>query len=178
MAVYRHFPNKDGILDAIVERVLSGLAESAAGADWRDAFRATFLLLRGLLRAHPNALPLVASRPLASPQLTRRLASTRNVLLEARLSDEDALHLLHSGLSLTIGYLWLEAGGFVGELPDAAPFLRTFARSQPQETIDQPLGLGSTWDREEDFAAGLELLVREPQVRQSGDRPSAPFSGA
>lgn len=168
MAVYRHFATKDAILDEIVESVLSGLAESASGADWRATYRMAFISLRALLRAHPNALPLVASRPLASPQLRKRLEATRDALLEARLAEADVLHLLHAGISLTIGYLWLEAGGFVGELPDAAPFLRTSAYLRPQDPGDSPLAASSTWDRDEDFEAGLDLLVTEPQSGRTG----------
>jgi hypothetical protein len=68
---------------------------------------------------------LARSRRLAS---ARRLESTRDLLLEAGLPEEDVLQPLHAGTSLTLGYRWLEAGGFVGELPDDAPFLRRAAR--------------------------------------------------
>jgi AcrR family transcriptional regulator len=159
MAVYRYFPNKAAILDAIVETVLRDLEETTSAGDWRDAYRATFLSLRSLLGAHPNALPLVASRPLASPKLKRRLQSTRDLLLRCSLPEDDVLHLLHAGMSLTLGYLWLEAGGFVGELPDNAPFLRAQPESGSQASDDGSLGLVADWSREEDFAAGLELLL-------------------
>jgi TetR/AcrR family tetracycline transcriptional repressor len=163
MAVYRYFPNKAAILDAIVEAALCDLAEAASEREWRAAFRVTFLSLRTALARHPNALPLVASRPLASPQLKRRLESTRDVLLGAGFGENDALRLVHAGISLTVGYLWLETGGFVGELPDDAPFLRTRAAAARQEP-DDTLAQASTWSREEDFAAGLELLIAESSV--------------
>jgi AcrR family transcriptional regulator len=163
MAVYRHFPNKAAILDGVVAAVLHDLAESVGSDDWRQAFRTTFRSLRAILRAHPNALPLVASRPLASPQLTRRLESTRDLLLQS-LREEDVLCLLHSGLSLTLGYLWLEAGGFVGELPDEAPFLK--ATAQPtQPASGSPVSLAASWSPDQDFAGGLELLMSEPSAR-------------
>jgi AcrR family transcriptional regulator len=158
MAVYKHFPNKDAILDGIVAAVLSDLAETAGEGDWREEFRATFLSLRALLRAHPNALPLVASRPLSSPRMARRLETVRDLLLAAGLPEEKALHLLHAGISQTLGYLWLEAGGFIGELPDDMPFLRravTAARTANTAT----LAAATTWSRDQDFAEGLELLI-------------------
>jgi TetR/AcrR family tetracycline transcriptional repressor len=158
MAVYRHFPSKDAILDGIVESVLRELPESTAERDWRAGFRSTFLELRGLLRRHPNALPLAASRPLSSPQLARRLESTRDQLLEAGLPEVDALHLLHAGMSLTLGYLWLEAGGFVGELPDEAPFLRRTSVGAGA-AADGALGASAAWSRDQDFTAGLDLLI-------------------
>jgi AcrR family transcriptional regulator len=164
MAVYKHFPNKDAVLDGIVACVLRDLSEAAGEGDWREGFRSSFLALRRLLLAHPNALPLVASRPLSSPQLARRLESTRDLLLDAGLPEDRALHLLHAGMSLTLGYLWLEAGGFVGELPDDAPFLRRAATPSPQGR--PTLAAAATWDRERDFEAGLDLLVERPRTRR------------
>jgi TetR/AcrR family transcriptional regulator, tetracycline repressor protein len=164
MAVYRHFPNKDAVLDGIVACVLQDLGDSSGEGDWREGFRGSFLALRSLLLAHPNALPLIASRPLSSPQLARRLESTRDLLLDAGLPEESVLHLLHAGMSLTLGYLWLEAGGFVGELPDDAPFLRRAATASPQG--GPTLAAAATWDREHDFEAGLDLLIEHSRTRR------------
>ena len=167
MAVYKHFPNKDAILDGIVAAVLCDLEESTGESDWHEGFRSAFLSLRSLLRAHPNTLPLVASRPLSSPQLARRLESTRDLLLDAGLDEEDVLHRLHAGISLTLGYLWLEVGGFVGELPDDAPFLRRAAGAAHASTI-ATLVAAATWSRDQDFAAGLDLLIAD---RRSATTP-------
>jgi len=163
MAVYRHYPNKAAILDDVVAAVLRDFPESVGTDDWRQAFRTTFRSLRAVLRAHPNALPLVASRPMASPQLTKRLESTRDLLLRS-LREDDVLCLLHSGLSLTLGYLWLEAGGFVGELPDETPFLKTTPQMS-QDAGERSATIASSWSPDEDFAGGLELLMSEPSAR-------------
>ena len=162
MAVYKHFPNKDAVLDGVVQAVLAELSETPPDDDWRTGYRETFITARSLLRAHLNALPLVASRPLASPQLKSRLQSTRDLLLLSGLAEDDVLHLLHAGLGLTLGYLWLEAGGFVGELPHSEPFLRT--RSVGSTKADEAPDLTGGWSRERDFAAGLTLLLSEPKA--------------
>ncbi len=178
MAVYKHFPNKDAVLDGIVAAVLCDLEESTSGSDWHEGFLSAFLALRSLLLAHPNALPLVASRPLSSPQLARRLESTRDLLLDAGLHEEDVLHRLHAGISLTLGYLWLEAGGFVGELPDDAPFLRRAAgASQASDTAT--LVAAAAWSRDRDFAAGLDLLIADRAERRAdaAGRPGATTRG-
>jgi len=165
MAVYKHYPNKAAILDGVVAAVFDDLDEATIEDDWRAGLRGTFLAVRRLLQAHPNTLPLVASRPFASPQLTKRLKSTRDLLLRSQLPEDEALHLLHAGLSLTLGYLWLESGGFVGELPNELPFLRTSLDTGPEASIDEPPGWTSPWSRDEDFAAGLELLLVDPSSR-------------
>jgi AcrR family transcriptional regulator len=160
MALYKHFPSKDAMLDSIVEAVLAQFAEAGHADDWREGFSETFVSLRALLSTHPNALPLVASRPMASPQMRRRLEWTRDLLLESGVPEEVVLHLLHAGLGLTLGYLWLEAGGFVGELPESKPFLRTGVTAERKS--DGRRELTAEWSREEDFAAGLDLLLDEP----------------
>ena len=165
MAVYKHFPNKGAILDGIAAAVLVGMDEPPSEDDWRQDFRATFLNLRALLAEHPNALPLVASRPLASPQLKKRLESTRDLLLQSGIPEKRALRLLHAGMSLTVGYLWLEAGGFVGDLPDDAPFLRRPAAAAGHRTAEPSRDAEPAWSRDEDYAAGLDLLLLEPAWR-------------
>lgn len=165
MAVYKHFPNKAAILDGVVVAIFDDLEESACEVEWREGYRATFHSIRALLRAHPNALPLVASRPLTSPRLTRRLASTRDLLLRSRLRENDVLHLLHAGMSLTIGHLWLESGGFVGELPNDAPFLRTRIEPGSRASRESNNGWPTPWSHEEHFDAGLELLLSAPSLK-------------
>ncbi len=167
MAVYKHFPNKAAILDAVVAAVLGGLPDAVAETDWREGFRVTFRSIRAGLRAHPNTLPLVASRPFASRRLTMRLRSTLDLLRRASLPEDEALHLLHAGLSLTLGYLWLEAGGFVSELPNEDPFLRARVEDLGSDAA-APSGLLSAWSPDEDFAAGLELLLADPSRRLRG----------
>ena len=84
------------------------------------------------------------------------------------MSEDVVIHLLHAGISLTLGYLWLEAGGFVGELPEDAPFLRRRgAAGGPTETAE-PIDLALPWRRGEDFLAGLDLLLASPRVEMPG----------
>lgn len=165
MAVYKHFPNKAAILDGVVAAVLGDLAESAAEEDWRKGFRAAFRSLCVLLHAHPNALPLVVSRPSASAQLMKRLTSTRDLLLRAELPAGDVSRLLRAGLSMTVGSVWLESGGFVGELPGETPFMRAAVDTPLQTSVESSRGLARPWSSCEDLAAGIDLLLADPARR-------------
>ncbi|MFD0330871.1 TetR/AcrR family transcriptional regulator C-terminal domain-containing protein [Streptacidiphilus monticola] len=74
MTLYHYVPNKDALLDGLVEQVFAAAApaldhtDTTQGApDWRAALRGYATALRtGLLR-HPAVLPLAASRPAATP---------------------------------------------------------------------------------------------------------------
>ena len=67
MTLYRYVPSKDALLDGVVARVLTDLAINPAAADWRQELRDLATSFRGLVLAHPNAVPLLVTRPLTSP---------------------------------------------------------------------------------------------------------------
>jgi AcrR family transcriptional regulator len=67
MTLYRYIPSKDALLDGVVARVLTDLAINPAAADWRQELRDLATTFRGLVLAHPNAVPLLVTRPLTSP---------------------------------------------------------------------------------------------------------------
>ena len=124
MALYRHLPNKQAILEGVVDLVLVGLADDAPGDVHDQVFR-FFASLHDVLAAHPNAIPLVANSALqtgpARDQAGRLLAAMR----ESGVDEQRVLDAFHSLESFTFGYAWLEVGGFVGELPETAPFVRS-----------------------------------------------------
>ena len=94
-------------------------------------------------------------------------------MLESGLAEDEVLHLVHAGVSLTVGYLWLEAGGFVGELPEDAPFLRRHAAETAPASAEAFIVQAPPWSRDEDFSAGLDLLLADPtsgQRRRRGGR--------
>lgn len=68
MAAYRHLPNKDALLDGVIEAV-AGSAEVDVDESlpWQDQLRQ---LIRANLKAtlaHPNVLSIMAQRPLTTP---------------------------------------------------------------------------------------------------------------
>src|SRR5205807_8274563 len=67
MSLYRHFPSKAALLEAVVARLLAELPVPApTAARWQDAFRALARAYRVLLTRHPNAIPLLATLELSN----------------------------------------------------------------------------------------------------------------
>jgi len=63
MAIYWYYPNKDALLDAVVDELMSKVAANgAAKKDWVESLRGVARAYRGLALKHPNAFPLVATR--------------------------------------------------------------------------------------------------------------------
>lgn len=66
MTIYHHVPNKEAILDGMVDRVFAEI-ELPAGADWKEAIRHRSRSARAVLARHPWAAPLMESRTHPGP---------------------------------------------------------------------------------------------------------------
>jgi AcrR family transcriptional regulator len=82
MTLYRYVPRKDALLDGVVARVLTDLAINPAAADWRQELRDLATSFRDLALAHPNAVPLLVTRPLTRPP---RATATSHLAAPGRL---------------------------------------------------------------------------------------------
>lgn len=114
MRLYRHAESKDALLDGVVELVLSELrvrAEGAGGpggAGWERVLRRTAHAFREVALAHPHVVPLLVTRPLATPLARRPIATLRAledllaVLESAGFSPRAALYAYR----LFIGFLY------------------------------------------------------------------------
>ena len=128
MSLYRHAASKAALLDAVTELVLDDLVvPEVDGSDWESALRATAESFRSVALAHPRMVPLLVTRPLATP-LGLRPAGTLRALEEildlfvaAGFSPADALHAYR----LFIGFLQGHALNEVQELVE-----------NPEETDD------------------------------------------
>ena len=67
MILYRHAPNKAALLDGVTETVLAALTVDPADPDWAAQLRTVARHYRALALAHPNVVPLLVARPLATP---------------------------------------------------------------------------------------------------------------
>ena len=77
MILYRHAPNKAALLDGVAETVLAQLHVDSADPDWAGQLRAVARRYRALALAHPHAVPLIVTRPLATPLALRPLGALR-----------------------------------------------------------------------------------------------------
>ncbi|QKW23460.1 TetR/AcrR family transcriptional regulator C-terminal domain-containing protein [Kitasatospora sp. NA04385] len=71
MSLYRHVPDKDGLVDLMMDRVFAEVSLSAAdaGLDWRARLELAARLFWGLFRAHPwlaSAISVTRPQPLPS----------------------------------------------------------------------------------------------------------------
>ena len=67
MAVYHHVPNKEAILDGLVDVVFAEIELPVVGGDWRREMRARAQSARAALLRHPWAVGLMESRTSPGP---------------------------------------------------------------------------------------------------------------
>lgn len=115
MAVYHYFPSKaelfDGILDALYERIALPDPLPARGL---DALRALAHAVYDAGRLHPRLLPIMATRPIGSPEVFRQIEAVAARLVADGARASDALAMINMAVFFTTGTLLAEVGEPVG----------------------------------------------------------------
>lgn len=93
MAVYYHVPNKDALLDAIVEAVMAeiDLCADDPTAPSEERIVAAARSYRDALLAHVNALPAIMSRGPRTPIAMKPVELLLGILIDAGLSPSRAM---------------------------------------------------------------------------------------
>lgn len=166
MALYRHFPEKEAILDEVVDLVLAGL-EMPEGADWQDNLRSVAWSLRERLLLHPNTMPLVAARWLSTPLMRSLVKRAKDDMTAQGISPDCVDGVIHAILSFVLGHSWLEVGKYVSEIPGAGGLTRkpvaplTGTAEHDRQEVDH-----------EEFDRGITFLLSGAAVCLTGQRAS------
>lgn len=122
MSLYNHVPDKGAILDGLCEVMLGELGDPPAGGDWRARARAQTHRFREVGLRHPNAFPLLATRPIGAYDATRDMSeATLAGLRDAGFDRVTAIMAYRTLVRYTLGFVLAEVGAR-GELAsDPAP---------------------------------------------------------
>jgi AcrR family transcriptional regulator len=108
--LYRHVPNNAAVLDGVAEIVLAQLLVDNTDPDWAGQLR-TVAHFRRLALAHPNVVPLLVTRPLATPLgqrppgMLRPLEDVLALLTCAGFTGDDALHIYRMLFGFLYGHI-------------------------------------------------------------------------
>ena len=91
MALYKHFANKDELLDGMVDIVFAEIESPAIGPDWRSEMRGRAISAREALKRHGWAIGLMETRK-PGPANLRNHNAVMGCLREAGFSFEEAIH--------------------------------------------------------------------------------------
>jgi AcrR family transcriptional regulator len=92
MTLYHYVPNKDELLDGMVDIVFSEIDTSPTGRDWKAAMRQRAISTREALARHRWAVGLMESRTTPGPESLRVHNDVLGCLREAGFSIEMTIH--------------------------------------------------------------------------------------
>jgi AcrR family transcriptional regulator len=105
MALYNHVANKDDLLNGMVDAVVGEIdLADGDGADWKTAARARILSARRVMRRHPWASAVIASRTEASPVVMRYMDRMGGIMLAGGFSVDLMHHAFHTLGSRVLGF--------------------------------------------------------------------------
>jgi AcrR family transcriptional regulator len=112
--LYRHVANKAALLDGVTEIVVGQLRVDTADPDWAAQLRSVARDFRRLALEHPHVVPLLVTRPLATPLgqrppgMLRPLEDILTLLTSVGFSGLDALHIYRALLGFLYGHVLTE----------------------------------------------------------------------
>lgn len=163
MALYKHVPSKDEILDGMVELVVSRIDTPVERADWRDAMRSRAMSAREVLRRHSWAIGLLDSRRSMGPNQLRYVDAILGSLRSAGFSVEDAAHAFSLLDSYVYGHVVQEMSMSGGSEPaerlGQAANPDAFSARYPHLAEIAAHAVGSPFTFDGEFAHGLEVIL-------------------
>ena len=172
MRLYRFAASKDELLDAVVELVLSELEVSSPMAgDWEDVLRRTAHRFRGIALAHPKVVPLLVTRPLATPLALRPIGTLRHLealldlLVGAGFTARDALHAYRLYMGFLQGHVLNELQERVHDPDETDDLLRLGLHHLPAREFPRLRSLATelaTYDGRAGVGGGPRRRARRP----------------
>ncbi|APU16078.1 MULTISPECIES: TetR/AcrR family transcriptional regulator [Actinoalloteichus] len=122
MAVYYHLPDKAALFDGVVEAVYSEVDVDAAAlpGPWPEMLAVYLRRLREVLRRHPHAVAVIATRPAYTASVLGPADRAVGRLREEGLTARSAMEITHACRAFTIGFVLAEVGAPLGG-PTRAP---------------------------------------------------------
>jgi TetR/AcrR family transcriptional regulator, tetracycline repressor protein len=125
MAVYHYLPNKAALYDAIVEAVMAKIDLGAGPADGAlpvEQLRHMALAYRDALMAHPDALPVVAARPVRTPASLRPIERMLAVIVSMGFTARESIAFVDACGHYIMGWAQTYAAHLRGgEIHDHGP---------------------------------------------------------
>jgi AcrR family transcriptional regulator len=201
MSVYRHTPNKAALLDGVAETVLAQLHIDPNDEDWAAQLRSLARDYRRLALAHPHVVPLLVTRPLATPLALRPPGTLRPLedilalLTRAGFSGTDALHIYRALFGFLHGHVLNELQEVVDNPDETDDLLRLGLHRLPISEFPMLRSLApvlATYDGAAELERGLDILlaglstthtpsdgpVTQRRRRPAASRPPAPRRAA
>jgi AcrR family transcriptional regulator len=165
--LYRHVANKAALLDGVTEIVVGQLRVDTADPDWEAQLRSVARDFRRLALEHPHVVPLLVTRPPATPLgrrppgMLRPLEDILTLLTLVGFSGLDALHIYRALLGFLYGHVLTELQEVVERPEETDDVLRLGLHRLTITEFPQVRALASalgSYDGAEELERGLDQL--------------------
>lgn len=177
MVIYRHVPNKAAVLDGVAEIVFAQLSVDTSDPDWIAQLRTVARDFRKIALAHPRVVPLLVTRPLATPlglrppTVVRPLEAVLELLTRAGFSGADALHVYRALFGFLYGHILNELQEVVERPEETDHVLRLGLYRLPLEEFPLVRELApvlAAYDGAAELERGLDILLTGLVAHLSG----------
>jgi AcrR family transcriptional regulator len=171
MSLYHHVPNKEAVLNGMVDRVFAEIAAAVVEpvettpANWKTAVRSRILTSRSVLLSHKWAPALIESRPESGMPMTQYMDGMIGMLRAGGLSFDLIHHGMHALGSRAMGFVQEIGEGEGSNIPTlgqlaamlpVVPNIAAMLRVVVHDGRDLTLG----WcDDQTEFEFGLDLIL-------------------
>ena len=169
MSLYNHVPNKQDVLDGIVDLVLDEVDLAPVGDDWKSAARSRILSARRVMLRHPWASGVIVSRRQPSPRMLRYMDSMGAIMRAGGFSVDLMHHAFHALGSRMLGFsqeLYDDSADLEATPEIQALMLRRMSQEYPNITAvmeqvmhDDASVVGTGCDDQLEFEFALDLIL-------------------
>jgi AcrR family transcriptional regulator len=183
MVLYRHAASKAALLDGVAETVLAQLHVDPTDPDWNAQLRTIARAYRALALAHPHVVPLLVTRPLATPLGLRPRGTLRPLedilalLSRAGFSGPDALHIYRALFGFLHGHILNELQELIDNPDETDDLLRLGLHRLPLKQFPLLRSLApalATYDGAAELERGLDILITGLATTLSPDTTTRP----
>lgn len=182
MTLYRYARNKAALLDGVVELALRQIHIDPDAADWREELRELARNFRLLCLAHPAVVPLLATRPEATPLGLRPSSTMRlledflQLLARAGFTPPNALHAYRLYFGFLHGHALAERQERADKPDETEDLLRLTLHRLPPSEFPHLRGLSAElagYDGTTQLDQGIQLMITGLEVHfRSGASPT------
>jgi TetR/AcrR family tetracycline transcriptional repressor len=158
MSLYNHVPNKEALLDGMVELLLGELEVPPESEGWESRVREAYGAFRRLAHEHPNVFPLLVVRPPDTMDGVWLVEEFLKTLREAGFDPETALYAFRALSSFASGYAMAEIRGFAMEPAGGRLGASTLAPGEFPHIHELDDRLEAV-DHDAEFEFGLDLII-------------------